>query len=345
MLGANVSYKITDTTLNCIASIERNLSVINQNETTSAARNRVLNECVFDDLFALNNYLKLGLTLGEVKKVSIGKDVVKIEAKLLANVRQVFDFIKNNFRQRNFSFNFHLVQHVVKLLQSNILEVWDVGKIRTGGEIIESRFELSNQIYSKEDCTNALAEAVLWVENDKSVHPIIKSIVFMMYINFMSPFVGLNYVSSLVFQRLVLEKYGYCSIFNLPMFKFLNIKPSEYREVVMKILDQHGQKGITEILEFTSKLIDELLIQYKNELVKFDYFDIKSSTDKVDLNERQLKLLKLLQQKVFIRRYEFVKLFKVSPMTAYRDLNFLVEKKLLAVSGTGKATTYTLSTL
>lgn len=345
MLNTNVSYKITDNTLNSISSIERNLAIINQSEVTASTRNKIFNESIFDDLFAFNNHLKLGLTLGEIKKVSIGKDVVKTEAKLLANVRQVFDFLKNNFRQRNFSFNFHLVQHVVKLLQSNFLEVWDVGKIRSGGELIESKFELSNQKYSKEDCTNALAEAVLWVENDKEVHPIVKANVFMMYINFISPFVGLNYVSSLVFQRLILEKYGYSSIFYLPLFKFLNINPTEYRQIIEKILDQNGEKGITSIIEFTSSLMDELLTQYKSELVKFDYFDIKSSTDKVDLNERQIKILKLLQQKVFVRRYEFVKLFKVSPMTAYRDLNFLVEKKLLNVSGNGKATTYTLTTL
>lgn len=344
MRGNCIAYKITDDTLNYIASIERNLSVINQSEITSYARNRILNESTFNDLFALSNFLKLGLTLGEVKKISLGKkDTTKVEAKLLANVRQVFDFVKNNFRQGGFNFNFHFVQHVVKLLQSGILEVWDLGRIRTGGEMIENRFELPNQIYFREDCTGPLADAVLWIENNKSVHPIIKSVVFMMFINLISPFVGLNYLSSLVFQRLILEKYGYSSVFNLPLFKFLNIKPSEYYDVIEQTLDQ--KRGITQILEFTSELINEYLSQTKNEIVKLDYFDIKSNYDKVDLNERQLRLLKLLQYKIFIRRYEYTKLFKVSPMTAYRDLNFLVEKKLLIVKGQGKATKYTLSTL
>ena len=202
MLDSGVSYKITDKVLLHISSIERNLAIINQSEVTPHARNRILNESIFDDLFAINNHLKLGLTLGDIKKVSIGKDVVKIEAKLLGNIRQVFDFLKNNFRQRNFNFDFHLVQHVVKLLQTNILEVWDIGKIRTGGELIDERFELTNQKYAKDETTNALAEAVLWIENDKDIHPIIKANVFMMFINSISPFVGLNYVASIVFFRL-----------------------------------------------------------------------------------------------------------------------------------------------
>jgi Fic family protein len=342
MPDSTIFYSITDKTLMSIASIERNLAIINQSEITPKARNRILNEGLFDDLFAFNNYFNLGLTLGDIKKVSIGKDVIKIEAKLLANVRQVFDFMKNNFRDRSFAFNFHLIQHVVKLLQSNILEVWDIGKIRSGGETLDNRFELDGQNYAKSDATNSLAEAILWVENENDIHPIIKAISFMMWINATSPFVGLNHVASIVFLRTILEKYGYSSLFNIPLFKFLNIKPTELRNKIEKTLVKNN--GVTDVLEFTLNLLDELVVQYKNDLVKFDYFDMKANNDKIDLNERQVRLLKLLQQKTFIRRYQYVKLFKVSPMTAYRDLNFLTEKKLLNISGSGKATTYTLST-
>lgn len=335
-------YVITDKTLVHIGSIEKLISIIDQGDVSNIAKNRIINESLFDDLFALNNFLNLGLTLGEVKKISIGKDTDTTEAKLLSNIRQVNDFIRNNFKEKEFVFNFHFIQHIVKLLQSNMLEVWDIGKIRSGGEIIDEKFELENQTYFRTDTTNFLAEHILWVEEEKNIHPIIKACVFMTFINRYSPFVGLNYISSLVFFRLILDKFGYSSIYRLPLFKLLLINSQEFKRKINEVAGNDLE--ISDFIELVSTNLYELIYQYKKSLIKFDYFDMKSNSDQIDLNERQVRLLKFLHHKLFIRRSEYVKLFKVSPMTAYRDLNFMVEKKLLIISGNGKSTTYSLST-
>ncbi len=338
-----LGYKITDNTLVNIASLERTLSILNQNELSSTAQNRLRHESIFDDLFSISAHLNLNLNLGDIKRISLGKDIEQKEARLLSNIRQVFDFIKNNYRNRDYNFNFHLVQHVVKLLQSNILEIWDIGKIRSGNETLISDYELNEQKYSDSDLNNLFADAILWVEEERTIHPIIKATVFFMLINSNSPFIGLNYISSLILFRLILEKYGYSSAFNLPLFKLIVVDNGiDFKARVNACLKE--QNGITEIIDLIADALNTLLTQYKNELIKFDYYDIRSNSDKVDLNERQIKLLKLLQQKVFIRRIEFVKLFRVSPMTAYRDLSYLVQKKLLVTSGSGKATTYSLTT-
>ena len=338
-----LGYKITDKILLNIASIEKNLATLNQSEISSKSQNRLRNEGIFDDLFAISAHFTLNLNLGDIKRISLGKDIEEKQARLLSNIRQVFDFVKNNYRNKDFNFNFHLVQHVVKLLQSNILEVWDVGKIRSKDEIKNKDYELSNQIYSDTDLNNLIADAILWVETEGNVHPIIKAVIFMMLINSNSPFVGLNYLSSIIMFRLILEKYGYSSAFSLPLFRILSLdQENKFKKTIEESLKK--QEGITEVIEVVTSLLETLIEQYKSELINFDYSDIRSNSDKVDLNERQVKILKLLQQKVFIRRFEFVKLFKVSPMTAYRDLNYLVEKKLLSTSGSGKATTYSLTT-
>lgn len=344
MRASNLSYKITDETLCYITSLERNISVLNQSELTSKSRQRIANESLFDDLFAINIFLNLGLTLGEVKKVSIGQDINAPEARLLSNIRQIFDFVQNNFRKDEIIFNFHFVQHVVKLLQSNFLEVWDVGKIRTNTAPADTKYDLENQIYDNADPTTILADAIMWVENEKNVHPLIKACFFMSFVNSISPFAGLNFVSSIIFFRLILEKYNYGSYFSIPLFKLFTDKDHNVMKLLEDSISKTSETSLTDIIEKFSFLLDSLVEQYKKEFVEFDYFDIKSSTDKLDLNDRQIKLLKLLQQKVFIKRKEYMKLFKVSPMTAYRDLNYLVEKKLVVVGGQGKSTTYTLST-
>ncbi len=344
MVDKSLSYKITDKALMHISRLERNIAILSESEISSKARSRIANEGIFDDLFAINNFLKLNLTLGEVKRVSIGSDIENKESKLLSNIRQVFDFVQNNFRKNEVSFNFHLVQHIVKLVQSGILEVWDVGKIRVGSETIDKSYELSAQSYEANDISNLLAEAVLWVESDNDVHPVIKASVFMLFINSISPFVGLNFVSSIIFFRLVLEKYNYGSYFSMPLFKLFNSKKVDVIGTFNQALNKSSNIGVTEVVTMMAELIDDLVDNYKKEIIQFDYFDIKTSTERLDLNERQLKLLKLLQQKVLVKRKEYIKLFKVSPMTAYRDLNFLLQKKLVVVGGQGKSTTYTLST-
>lgn len=344
MIDKNLSYKITDKTLIKIASLERNLAILDENEIYSRTKYRVISESLFEDLFAINTFLKLNLTLGDIKKIVIGRDVDTKEAKLLSNIRQVFDFLQNNFKGNQVIFNFHLVQHIVKLLQSGILEIWDVGKIRNGSEAVEDSFELTNQVYENTDISNILADAIIWIEQEQDIHPVIKATVFMMFINRVSPFTGLNFVSSLVFFRVILEKYNYGSNFTVPIFKSLNDKTVDLHDLFNKSLSKDGSIGLTEIITEVSTALEALIQAYKKEFVEFDYVDIKSSTEKLDLNDRQLKLLKLLQQKVYIKRKEFMKLFKVSPMTAYRDLNYLVYKKLLTVSGQGKSTVYTLAT-
>ncbi len=344
MIDSNLSYKITDKTLLHIAHLERNITILTQNELPAATRYKKVTESLFEDLFAISSLFKLNLTHGDIKKIAIGRETSSKEEKLLSNIRQIFDFIQNNYRKDNIVFNFHLVQHIVKLLQSEILEVWDIGKIRTGGETVDKTFELENQSYTNSDISGLLADAVLWIENDNDTHPFIKACVFMMLINVNSPFVGLNFISSLIFFRVILEKYNYGNGFCIPLFKILNHKNFNMFEMLNASLSKTSTIGLSEVIQSMAGAMDEIINHYKSEFVQFDYVDIKSSTTKLDLNDRQLKLLKLLQQKVFIKRREYIKLFKVSPMTAYRDLNFLQEKNLLVLTGNGKSTTYTLST-
>jgi len=345
MLHQRLAYKITDKSLIHIASIERNLSILLQNEIPLKARYRILSETAFDDLYAISSFLGLTISLGDIKKIVIGRETETSEYRLIINIKQVFDFIQNNYRTQEIVFNTTFVHHIVKLLQSNIVEVWEVGKLRTTDDTPNKIYELPSQNYEQTDTTNLLADVIQWVENEKEVHPIIKATVFMMFINNTSPYVGMNFVSSLIFFRIILEKYGYGNNFSIALFKIISDKDNEFNQVLNSSLSSVNSTGLTEIITCIAEKLDILIEKHKKQLIEFDYADIKTTSDTLDLNDRQLKLLKLLQQKVYIKRREYIKLFKVAPMTAYRDLNFLVNKKLIIPTGQGKATKYNLSTM
>ena len=65
----------------------------------------------------------------------------------------------------------------------------------------------------------------------------------------------------------------------------------------------------------------------------------------LDLNPRQLKVLRYLQNVPYIKREDYCHMMDVSTMTAFRDVNDLVRKKLLKVEGQGRGTKYRLSTM
>lgn len=69
----------------------------------------------------------------------------------------------------------------------------------------------------------------------------------------------------------------------------------------------------------------------------------KTSTVSTGLNHRQLVILSELEQRRFINAADCVALFKVSRITAARDLGELTEQQLLTRIGRARATQYTLN--
>lgn len=61
------------------------------------------------------------------------------------------------------------------------------------------------------------------------------------------------------------------------------------------------------------------------------------------LNERQAKSLPFLQKRGFLTRSDYQKQFRVSKMTAFRDLQFLIEKGLIKSEGKSISAKYSLN--
>ena len=61
------------------------------------------------------------------------------------------------------------------------------------------------------------------------------------------------------------------------------------------------------------------------------------------LNKRQVKSLNYLQEKTSMTRKEYEEKFKASKVTAFRDLNELIEKGFIKAEGQGKNTKYSLN--
>ena len=86
------------------------------------------------------------------------------------------------------------------------------------------------------------------------------------------------------------------------------------------------------------------MLETREEMVKTLNEEDKSSKKPfLDLNKRQLKILRYLQTIPTVKREDYVQMMDVSTMTAYRDLTELMEKKLVKLEGQGRGTKYMLS--
>ncbi|MFC1780579.1 DeoR family transcriptional regulator, partial [Patescibacteria group bacterium] len=82
----------------------------------------------------------------------------------------------------------------------------------------------------------------------------------------------------------------------------------------------------------TRESIEKLIQEYQE----------KNKQPFLNLNRRQLKILRYLQNIPQVKREEYVEMMDVSTMTAYRDLTELVRKGLLRLEGQGRGTRYML---
>lgn len=102
--------------------------------------------------------------------------------------------------------------------------------------------------------------------------------------------------------------------------------------------------GDIDLNEFINTAFD-LIIQKKNKLFynfEKDMIEITSPKKILNLNRRQIELLKVMQARDKINRSEAAEILDVSFMTAYRDIKGLLKSKLLREQGVGRGTYYVL---
>lgn len=114
---------------------------------------------------------------------------------------------------------------------------------------------------------------------------------------------------------------------------------SNYRDVVRKVIEIENKlnRNTKEIAKDRnlSKKADKLarLLQRERRMIENRIFDV---------NDRQMKALRIVRKKGKIKTGDYVKAFKVKDKTALRELKELVKKKFLSKRGKGRGTHYVL---
>ena len=173
------------------------------------------------------------------------------------------------------------------------------------------------------------------------MHNIIRIAVLLYRLIRISPFIVANKLTLIAVADFLLFKNGYIDRTYFPSTRNFYVYEDEYLEAWTQSIE-HNENMTLWIERFVRNLANDM-VDTREEVQKNLQEETRSIKQPfLDLNKRQLKILRYLQTIPTVKREDYVQMMDVSTMTAFRDLNELVSKKLLKVEGKGRGTRYML---
>ncbi len=341
-------YQITNTLLNNIVKSEAIKTEIIKEQITTKTRNYLLRQSKTLDIFHFAHIIGLNLSLKDAEKVATGKRIVTNDPRgiVLNNLRNILEFNRSGVSDSYVDLDTNILLHLNKIMITDWREDWE-SKFRTAGESIDLTLEnwidfIDNRIESI-NIEKELNEVIDWYRGSATkIHPIIRLGTFLHRLIAISPFIFANKLTTIAIADFLFYKHSYVTKAYLPTVKNFDIYEDEYIET-WRLNKENGTNDLTLWLERFSRNIAKDLEDVKKDLKRKQNEENKSTKQPfLDLNKRQLKILRYLQTIPTLRREDYVHMMDVSSMTAYRDLNELVQKRLLKVEGKGRGTKYML---
>lgn len=342
-----LKYLINDKILNELIRLEILKTEIKSMDIDTRGKQSMMNKVKSTNMFHLAHMIGVELTIKDAEKAVEGKRVVTQDARgvVLNNFKNAMDFNRVEGSEGYDEMDLNVILHLNKLLLSEWREEWD-SKLRIGGEEIESTLDNWLELVNKETQPSYVQEELVsiidWYKSTKGkIHPIIRISGVIFCLVRLAPFVVLNKLTVITLIDYLLCKNGYSEETFLPSVRNFDMNDSEYMESW-----NYAWQNENDITLWIERFVTNLANDYefmKEDIEKILHQDQKSSKQPfLDLNKRQLKILRYLQTIPTVKREDYVQMMDVSTMTAFRDLDDLLHKKLIKVEGQGRGTKYML---
>lgn len=341
-------FTITNKLLQEIVETEKTVTLITHSDISAQQLLKLKSTSKTYNLFHLAHMLNTDLSLKDAQRITEGKlyDQDNKTSIILSNLRNVLEFTRTTLQDDYRDLDASMLLHMNKNLLANWKEVWDV-KFRNP-EIVEDTewndwVRLIDKTVEPLTLQDELKAAFDWYKiTSPSLHPLIRIPVLLFRLVQLSPFSHGNKFTIICGMDFLLLKLKYLGNDVLPVFRLFDLNNNLYISTI-ESLSQNPNQDITYWIEtFNRSLADEL----KKLQHEIDVEIVEGSRNQntfLDLNNRQLKILKYLQTIPTVKREDYVQMMDVSTMTAFRDLNSLVTKKLIKIQGRGRATKYMLT--
>lgn len=343
------NFKYSDKLVSSLVRLENIKSNLSSLDFSYPVKHKLSMNAKTNDIFHLGHILGLDMTLKDAEKIAGGLRLDNFKdqnAYILNNFRNALEFNRSNIADTYSEIDFTVLLHVNKLITSSWRESWDSRFRNENDEFIDKDTwsRLRDMTISGNQIQNLMIELVEWYKSSApTITPVVRIGITLYRITEVAPYYAANMLSVLGLADYLFVKNGFAGKIYSSFLRNFDISQEQYKEAFEM---SKKANDITYWLEVLTENLIKELSETKEEIGKFNADDEKSKNQPfLDLNKRQLKVLRYLQTVPMIKREDYCHMMEVSTMTAFRDLNDLVRKKLIKVEGKGRGTKYRLSSM
>ena len=343
-------FNYSDKVVQNLVKIERSKAILENLDLSYPVRQKLITTTKSFDILHFANIFGLEFTIKDAEKIVTSQrieDEDNTQATIIRNFKNVLDFNRSNVADTYSEFDKPVILHISKLLLNHWRETWEAS-FRSLNEKLDERWDnysgLRDKSISVSEIESEISELIEWYKySAPSIVPVVRIAITMFRLIEISPFLAGNKFIILSLLDYLFFKNGFSSkIYTSVIRMVINSEERFLKgyEIVQKTYNLSHWIDI-----FTSAIANDLILT-REEIHEFITEEEKSKQQPfLNLNKRQLKVLKYLQNVPTIKREDYCHMMDVSTMTAFRDLNDLVRKKLIKIDGRGRGTKYKLSTM
>jgi len=346
----NPKFTYTDRLVSSLVKIENSRTIISSMDLAYDNKYKLIQRAKTLDVFHLGHFLELDMTLKDAEKIAAGlklDDIKDENAYKLKNFRDGIDFTRGQISDSYAEVDLTTIMHFHKIIMHGWHKGWEA-KLRSQNEVPENPDDnwaaLQNLEIDKDRLEYEIYELIEWYKNvTVQITPLVRIGIFLYRFIELYPFTYANKLTILAYADYLLFKNNYASKIYSSVLKIFNMNEMKYFEgfeFTRKNFD------LSFWLEAFTHSIYRDMMEIREEISEFVKEEEKSKDQPfLDLNKRQLKVLRYLQTVPMIKREDYCHMMEVSTMTAFRDLNDLVRKKLIKIEGQGRGTKYRLASM
>ncbi len=337
---------LTHKMVHYLVKIEQSIKEIREAPLPVSARKQLISRAGAESLFNFGKLTGAEVSEQEAHDIFEGKYIVSpgTPETLISNFRSTCDFIYASGSDKYISFSPSLLLHLNKLIFNGLVDNWDIGRFRNISDEINIKYDRWSKTkgidFTVIEFQTHFSRVLNWfLETRYFIHPIIKigCVIYELFKHY--PFAVGNQATILAITETLFEKSKLSLGGIFSVMRNFQMYEDEYIEALSSGFEKQDDQ--TQWIERFIHCISLDLSSLKMEVLRMQEEKIHDRKKKlIDLNARQARLMRHLANTPKIKRQEYVKMMGVSTMTAYRDLDELVSKKIIEIKGGGRSTYY-----
>lgn len=297
---------------------------------------KILDEFLIDEFKILGKILNINYDAKDIRAYALGFSKISssFDSSIASGYRNSNEMIQSLYVDKGNIFTLNIISRVNKVLTENGFEIWESGKLRNekfpyNGEL--DFFKLESLILDK-DIYDNIYKIANYYKNDKYPN-IIKVFVISYNLFRLKPFCVLNDITIVIIMKILL--------FDIDFFNYVQILNIFYENIDKLNPDIDLSEWLLNMSKF---LLSDMKSQneYIRKYISLDHRKFLSNNIIAKLNDRQKNIFFYLREHKNISRQEYMRLFKISSMTAFRDLNEMKSLGVITSFGSGRGTRYTI---